>query len=173
MTKIPEDSDEISNGMNYAMFLLNIRLRTEGELRGKLKAKSYKFTQHRSEASGAGLKIIDDVIRRLKDRHYIDDQRYAEVFLENLKKYKSWGYYGVKKKLMEKKLPMPIIENVLSEGLSEEEELEIAKRFIKKANSLPLRGRAEGGVSREQRTKLARKLAAKGFRGSVVAKLVF
>ncbi len=154
-------SENENKAYEYAMFLLNIRLRTEGELRGKMGEKGYKG------------EVIDAVMGRLKDAHYVNDQRFAEVYLENLKKYKSWGYFGLKKKLMEKRLPMPLIESVLSENLSEEEELEVAKRFLKKQNSLPLRGRDKGGVSREDKSRLARKLAAKGFSGSVVSKLIF
>lgn len=151
----------IEKAYAYALFLLGIKLRTEGEIREKLKAKSYK------------LEAVDKVINQLKENGYINDENYAEVYLENLKKYKSWGYFGIKKKLMEKKLPREIIENVLAEGVTEEEELEIAKKFLKKQNSLPLRGRDKGGVSREQKVGLARKLAAKGFRGSVFSRLIF
>jgi SOS response regulatory protein OraA/RecX len=66
---------------------------------------------------------------------------------------------------MEKKLPMDIIESVLAEGMTEEEELEIAKRFIKKYE---VRSKNQA-----EKAKAARKLAAKGFRGSVVSKLIF
>src|SRR3989338_6815139 len=116
--------EENQKAYDYAMFLLNLRLRTEGELREKMRSKKYE--------SG----VVDEVIKRLKDLHYIDDQRFAEVYLENLKKYKSWGFYGIKKKLMEKRFPMPLIESVLSEGFSEEEELEVAKKFLKKQSQL-------------------------------------
>jgi len=145
--------EENQKAYDYAMFLLNLRLRTEGELREKMRSKKYE--------SG----VVDEVIKRLKDLHYIDDQRFAEVYLENLKKYKSWGFYGIKKKLMEKRLPMPLIESVLSEGFSEEEELEVAKKFIKKYE---VRSK-----NQDEKAKAARKLAAKGFRGSVVGKMLF
>ena len=156
-----ENQNSETKAYEYAMFLLNIRLRTEGELRGKMGEKGYKG------------EVVDGVMGRLKDTNYVNDQRFAEVYLENLKKYKSWGYSGLKKKKKKKRLPADIIEKVLSEALSEEEELEIAKRLLKKQNSLPLRGRDKGGVSREDKSRLARKLAAKGFRGSVVSELIF
>src|SRR3989344_6295891 len=170
--------EENQKAYDYAMFLLNLRLRTEGELREKMRSKKYE--------SG----VVDEVIKRLKDLHYIDDQRFAEVYLENLKKYKSWGYFGAKKKLMEKKLPTNIIDKVLLEGMSEEDELEIAKRFLKKleVGIKPRKaGSAPGGNYEEKpqneittssdsygaRQKLAKKLASKGFRTSVISKLVF
>ncbi|MCX6797476.1 MAG: RecX family transcriptional regulator, partial [Candidatus Doudnabacteria bacterium] len=127
--QLEEDISQ-NKAYEYAVFLLGIRLRTEGELREKLRIKPARG----GSAFGGNYndKAINEVIQRLKDQHYIDDQRYAEIFLDNLKKYKSWGYYGIKKKMMEKRLPANIIENVLSEGLSEEEELKIAERYLKK-----------------------------------------
>lgn len=148
-----EKSNQQNKAYDYAMFLLGIRLRTEGEIREKLKAKKYN------------VETIDNVISRLKENRYIEDQRFAEVFLENLKKYKFWGYYGIKKKMLEKKLPMPIIESVLSGGLSEGDELEIAKRFFKN-HELGIR-------NYEEKQKLVAKLAARGFRSSVISKLIF
>ena len=138
---------------DYALFLLGIKLRTEGELREKLKVKNYKS------------QVIDEVIVQLKENRYINDLNYAEVYLENLKKYKTFGFYGIKKKLMEKRLPSEIIENVLNEGLSEEEETKIAKRFLKNLDVV--------GLSYEEKQKFAQKLKSRGFRGSIMAKLLF
>ncbi|MEK7617683.1 MAG: RecX family transcriptional regulator [Patescibacteria group bacterium] len=157
-----DQDSQFNKAYDYAMFLLNIRLRTEGEIASKLQIKNYKF------------QIIQEVIAGLKAQRYLDDLRYAEVYLENLKKYKNWGYYGIKKKFMEKKLSSIIIEQVLTEGLSEEEELAIAKKLFTKLNSLPLRGRDKGGVmTREDKSRLAQKLKARGFRGNIISKLIF
>jgi regulatory protein len=123
-------------------------LRTEGEIREKLRIKNYE----------AG--ITDKVIEQLKENHYLNDENYAQVYLDNLKKYKTFGYYGIKKKLMEKRLPSNIIESVLSEGLGEEEEAKIANRLLKK-------------LDEADKQKLAQKLKAKGFRMGVISKLVF
>lgn len=144
---------EKEKAYDYALFLLGIKLRTEGEIREKLRIKKFE----------AG--IADGVIGQLKENRYINDQNYAEVYLENLKKYKTFGYYGIKKKLMEKRLPANIIDQVLNEGLSEEEETKIAKRFVK--------NRESGKVSYEEKQKLAQKLKSRGFRGSIIGKLMF
>ena len=154
-----EEQQQLNKGYEYAMFLLNIKLRTEGELNGKMKGKKY------NEAT------IANVINQLKENRYVDDKRFAEVYLENLKKYKSWGFYGIKKKLIEKRLPKEIIESVLSEGLSEEEELEIAKKFLKKQSQLSESSKTKTLNHQGFRAQTARKLAAKGFRGSVVGKI--
>lgn len=117
MLKQPENLDK---AYDYAVYLLSLRLRTEGELREKMKVKKYQP------------EIIELVIAKLLDSHYIDDQKYAQVYLENLKKYKNFGFYGIKKKMMEKKLPPALIEQVLQEGLPLAEELKIAGRLLKK-----------------------------------------
>jgi regulatory protein len=145
--------DNLEKAYSYAVYLLGLKLRTEGEIREKLRVKNYE------------LGIIEQVIHQLLDNHYLDDQRYAEVYLDNLKKYKTFGYYGIKKKLMEKRLPPSIIERVLSEGLSEEEELKIAKRFFKKFDL--------GSMNYEEKQKAAMRLKSKGFRTQVFGKVLF
>jgi len=146
-------SSQFSKAYDYAVFLLGIRLRTEGELREKLRSKNYE------------LGIIDTVIKQLIEQRFVNDRQYAEIFLDNLKKYKNFGFYGIKKKMMEKKLPPSIIESVLKEGLSVEEEMKIAKRFLKNYK-LQITNYGE-------KQKIALKLRAKGFRSEVIMKLVF
>ncbi len=137
---LPENKER---AYNYAIYLLGLKLRTEGEIREKLRVKGYP------------LLVIDVVVHQLAENRYLDDQRYAEIYLDNLKKYKTFGYYGIKKKLMEKRLPPNIIESVLCEGLSEEEEMKIAKRFLIKQTET-------------EKQKLAQKLKARGFRANLI-----
>lgn len=155
----------------YAMFLLNIRLRTEGELIDKMKGKNYNK------------EIIFNVISKLKNLRYVDDRRFAEIFLENLKKYKTFGYFGIKKKLMEKKLPLDIIDRLLSDNLNEREEFKIAERFLKKEgyaakNKAPenedvVYGKFGKEYGNTEKQKLANKLKSRGFRSGVIAMLLF
>jgi SOS response regulatory protein OraA/RecX len=112
----------------------------------------------------------------------LDDERYAQVFLENLKVYKNLGYYGIKKKLMMKKLPIEVITKILDEGLSIQDELKIAKRFLKKEGIVAKASGDEESSENsyntfdeeksKQKQKLSAKLKSRGFRGDVIAKLV-
>jgi len=138
---------------NYAIYLLGLKLRTEGELREKMRLKKYNA------------EVVDSVIKILYENNYLDDSRYAEVYLENLKKYKNFGFYGIKKKLMEKRLPLVIIERVLADGLAVDEEIKIAQKLIKKLGTAT--------KTQEEKQKLAQKLRARGFRNDVIAKLIF
>jgi len=167
-TKEPENKEK---AYEYAVFLLSLQLRTVGEIREKMIGRGYSSA------------VIENILDQLHQQKYLDDERYAEVYLENLKQYKNLGYYGIKKKFMLKKLPADIIGKILDEGLSVEEELKIAKRLLKKEgaavsssddteasdNTYNIYNEEQG----KQKQKLAQKLKARGFRGDVVAKLVY
>ncbi len=168
-TKEPEN---LEKAYDYAVFLLSLQLRTIGEVIEKMKNRGYPQN------------IIDEVIARLKVEKALDDERYAEVFLDNLKQYKNLGYFGIKKKFMMKKLSNDLIERVLADGLSLADELKIAKRFLKKegvivkpsANDSNAEDNTYSTYNEAQSTqkqKLAQKLRARGFRMDVIAKLVF
>src|SRR5450631_2487240 len=54
--------------MNYAAQVLTVRAQSTGELREKLKRRAEQTDD------------VDEVIRRLKDVGYLNDQRFAESF---------------------------------------------------------------------------------------------
>ena len=165
-TKEPKN---LERAYEYAVFLLSLKLRTIGEVLKKMQGRGY-----------APL-VIEEVISRLKSQKYLDDQRYAEVYLDNLKKYKNFGFYGIKKKLMDVKLPMNIIETILQSGLSLAEEEKIARRFLKKEGFAAKIKSADEEIqyrtfdeeSGRAKQKLAAKLKARGFRIEVISKLLF
>ncbi len=165
-TKEPENSDK---AYEYAVFLLSLKLRTVGEVLKKMSERGY------SE------KIIEQTIEQLKSQKYLDDQRYAEIFLENLKAYRTLGFYGIKKKFMEKKLPPHLIESVLREGYLIEDELLVAKKFLKK-EGFEVKVKLDDGQNQyntfnedasKEKQKIANRMKSRGFRGEVIAKLVF
>lgn len=166
-----KEPDNVDKAYDYAVFLLSLQLRTIGEVLHKMQKRGY------SE------KVIGEVVERLKGRHYLDDRRYAEIFLENLKAYRNFGYYGIKKKMMEKRLPLELIESVLEESLPKAEELKIGKRLLAK-EGYSIKDKEESeiqyssygeGQSEEQRQKqkMANRLKNRGFRGDVIARLLF
>jgi len=168
----PENSNGTKKAYDYAVYLLGLHLRTDGELRERMRQKGYKP------------EVIDEVIGQLVVQKFINDQQYAEIYLDNLKKYKHFGFYGIKKKLMEKRLPSEIIAGVLDDGLSIEEELKIAERFLQKNSVIARSAATKQSIGRSPRSagaslamtekqKLAQKLANRGFRSEVITKLVF
>jgi regulatory protein len=167
-TKEPENKEK---AYEYAVFLLSLQLRTVGEIRQKMEGRGYTSA------------VIENVLEQLHDQKYLDDERYAEVYLDNLKQYKNLGYYGIKKKFMLKKLSADVIEKTLQDGLSKEEELKIARRMLKK-EGVAVKSLSDEETSAisyntydegqsKQKQKIVAKLKSRGFRGDVIAKLMF
>ncbi|GAC1413358.1 MAG: hypothetical protein NVSMB66_5090 [Candidatus Doudnabacteria bacterium] len=113
-------------------------------MREKLRRKKYPENE------------IESAIQRLTELKYLDDDQYAQIYLDNLKKYKNFGYFGIKKKLKEKKILDKAIEALLKD-FSLKEETEIAKRLIFKN-------------PRKSREQMVRALQSKGFRSDVIFK---
>jgi regulatory protein len=150
----PEDVD---HAYDYALFLLNLSMRTERELREKMAKRGY-FPE-----------VIDQtVVRLLKDR-YLDDAHYAEVFIESMKRYKYYGVFMMKKRLYEKKVPKEIIEDKLSELLTEEDERDIATKYVVKEFG-PLEEVVK--YDYEEKQKVMRRLMARGFSLDIAKSLV-
>jgi regulatory protein len=152
--KKPEDHE---HAYDYALFLLNISMRTEAELREKMLMRGYYPN------------IIDEVVGRLYQDRYIDDARYAEVFIENMKRYKYYGGFMMKKRLFEKKLPKEIIEEKLNELVSTDDEKEIATRYVEKTFG-PLKEIRK--FEYEDKQKIMRRLLSRGFGLDLVKELV-
>jgi regulatory protein len=139
--------------------LLDLRLRTEGEIRDKMQQRGYV------------LDVITTVINQLKDAKYVDDTRLASVLIENYKLYKIYGFFKIKQKLMEKRLPSGLIESSLEEFFPIEDELEVAKRFIIKEFPKYLTDKEK--FTYQEKQKIGQKLQSRGFRMDVISKLVF
>ena len=80
--------DDTEHGYQYALFLLNLRLRTEGEMWTKMQTRGYYPD------------VIEQVVKQLKDEKLIDDERYIEMYIDNMKLYKYYGVFMMKKKLI-------------------------------------------------------------------------
>lgn len=129
--------------LEYAFWLLELRDRSISEMESKLRKKEFETEE------------IEKIMNFLIDKKFLDDKRFAENFVRFKKTIKPVGKYYLRGKLLEKKVPMDIIEQVLSDqpdDLSEVEEA--ADRWLKKHSS----------VSKEKiYEKLSRHLISRGF----------
>lgn len=148
MNNLTQNEELAQKAYNYATYLLGIKLRTEGELRQRMVQK------------GFGSDSIDATLQVLKSEKFLNDETYAEVYLENLKKYKQLGFFGIKKKLLEKRLSQELVNRILTQGVSEAEEEIIAQRFLVKQKA---------GI---EKSRLARRLANRGFRPAVISRVL-
>ncbi|MBI4050237.1 MAG: RecX family transcriptional regulator [Candidatus Doudnabacteria bacterium] len=133
-----------------AIALLNIRMHTTGELFQKLKQKGFQPTD------------IQEALRELEGQKFLNDQKFAEIFVENMKRYKDWGFYGIKGKLLARHIPSSMAEAALAEFFGIADEEQVARRLIGKL-------RRQG---RDTFEKLARSLQSKGFRSEVIRKVM-
>ena len=165
-TKEPENAEK---AYEYAVFLLSLKLRTIGELVEKMQKRGYVEI------------VVEKTIEQLKAQKYLNDRQYAEVFLENLKAYRNLGFYGIKKKFMEKKIPSAIIESILEEGFTLSDEEKIARRLLAKEHFEPKKKSSDeiqyttygDDAGNKQTAKLSNRLKSRGFRGTVISKLLF
>lgn len=149
-----KEPDSFTHAYEYSIFMLGLRLYTEGELLFKMKERGYE------------LSVIDKVLEELKRNNYVNDERFAEMYIDSAKRFKTYGYYMLKKKLLEKRLNSNFAEQMLDKYFSSEDEAEVAQRFI---NKLKLRE----NLSYEEKQKIAGKLRQRGFRNDSIHLVLF
>ncbi len=114
--------------------------------------------QRKLEARGYAKGSITAVLAMLSEQDYLNDSRFAEIFLDNLVKYKTFGFYGLKAKLLSRGISQEIIDGLLA-NLSVDQEVAIAQKLV--------------GRKREQDpVKLARSLSSKGFRSEAIRQVL-
>ena len=180
--KVLKKPNDYSHAYEYALFLLNLSMRTVGEMREKMLKRGYNK------------EVVEKVIATLLDLRFLDDSNYTEVFINSMKNYKSWGRFMMKKKLIEKKLDKNLIEEKLEELVSEDDEIEIALRLLQTLmSSSGLRSKTRGSsvdsirqsadrgndirenvtkLDYETKQKIMRRLAGRGFGMSVIQKII-
>lgn len=137
---------------------LGKRIHSAYELRTKLLRKKYDSD------------LINSVIDDLRNGTYIDDSKFAEVFIEEKIRLKSWGRSKLKSELAKRGVSGDVISSVLSDKFPIElEEIELAYRLAeKKYNSL----KGRNLESRKLVQKMYSYLMAKGYSFDICKKVV-
>jgi regulatory protein len=102
---------------------------------------------------------VASVIQKLQEENLIDNAQFAQAYLDELIRNKSFGFYGLKAKLMSRGIASNEAEQLLKENLSLEKEKEIALQVVERTGDL-------------DKVKLAQKLQRKGFRGDVIREVI-
>ncbi len=100
--------DELEVATQRALHFLSYRARTEQEVRQYLKKK---------EASD---EVQAEVVERLRAAHLLDDERFAEQWVENRSEFRPRGERALRMELRQKGVTDPAIEKALAE-LDEEQ----------------------------------------------------
>lgn len=129
-----------------AMHLLEKSDRTKAELRRKL------------EQSGYSANAVDAAIRYVESFHYIDDVRYAAMYIESQKAKK--GKVRLKMELLKKGIDADIIEDALEKADIQADSREIIREMLKKKRC------SKGPMDQKEKQKLYGFFMRKGFSSS-------
>jgi len=109
---------EKEGALKYAYRILRLRLRTYFEIENKLK-------QRKTDSE-----IIKFVIRTLKEQGFLDDQKFAEIWIKDRLYFRPCGRLLINKKLREKGISEKIIKKTLDKFLPFEKEKKIAREIL-------------------------------------------
>ena len=128
--------------LEYAL----LRPHSQKELRDYLKKKTLSRTirvknkktgEYQTKLKeGFDASLVEPVLARLIERGYVDDERFARLWIENRSVRKGVSQKKLRLELQAKGVAQDIIENCLSEGIRNEQE-ELAKVIAKKAKKYP------------------------------------
>jgi regulatory protein len=143
------------NAMNTAVRLLTRRDHTSFEIFQKLEQRGF----------GAG--VIDRVLVECRRLNYIDDERTARIYIDQLAR-RGFGFRRIRVKLRKKGLTGERFETILNERRAEIDECEIARKvMLKKMKSL------EGVKDPQKRKdKMYRFLYSRGFEASAISEVI-
>lgn len=112
------------------------------------------------------LSSIDSIIARLREEHFIDDERYAHAFVRDKFRYNHWGRVRISQELRMRRIDSSVIEEALKE-IPEEDNLETLRHLINNK-----RKSVKGKSDYEIRCKLIRFALGRGFIMDDITKVV-
>ena len=151
MTKTPYEKT-----FERALNLLSYKPRSLAEMRARLMEKDW-----------AEEEIVGQVLARLEELGYLNDEEFAANFANSRLAAKPIGRSRLRRDLLRKKLPSETVENALDEAYEQESEEELINRAIGKR--LRLKG---APTDREEAKKLFDYLIRRGFSYDLVIRKV-
>lgn len=142
-----EKEKNLENAKHDALRILKTRARSESELSGRLKEKGYDE------------EIVSELISELKKKGFIDDLKFAELYVSDQIELNFKGPRYVEYELKKFGIEEEIIAKVIDKVLSDADLRDVFKRF-KRAHS------------KDTDDKLFRKLVGRGFDPYTVKQLL-
>lgn len=147
-------AEESSKALNYAVNLLSRKDRTKKEIEDKLLEKGYDRG------------VIDNVLDKLKEYNYINDEVYCEKYINDKIKFSKYGKNKIKANLYAK----GVDKNIISQKIIEiDNNLEYDRALALAHKKLPSLQKYE---KIKIKSKLANHLVSKGFDYDVVNKVI-
>ena len=147
-------SEEKISVYNYGISVLSRYAKSECELRLKMKNKGFEP------------QLIDNAISTLKERKYLDDERYCEMFINDKINISKHGVRKIKEALYYKVIDKEIIEEKIKNISAESEEERAFILWEKKLLNI------KENDNRKKMAKLSNYLIGKGFEYETVNKTV-
>ncbi|MCP3739652.1 recombination regulator RecX [Rossellomorea sp. BNER] len=142
--------DDIRKGFQSAIHYLSFRMRTEKEVREYLIKKEVEET------------LVQEVIHKLHQYGYLNDEDFAQSFLNTYIRTSDKGPDWIKTELMNKGVHQDIIEKVLKsypEDLQLERAIDLTEKLVKKYKK-------ESSIQAKQKVEIS--LIRKGYRTSII-----
>jgi regulatory protein len=105
---------------------------------------------------------IDQIIEYLKSEKYVDDQRYANAFVNDKFRFNKWGKYKIKMHLKQKCISEETISNAFASISPDDYRDLLANEIKKKLSTLPKTSKFE------TKGKLYRFAAQRGFENDLI-----
>jgi regulatory protein len=149
------DNDAPSDPLNAALRMLARRPYSLGEMRRALERKFPDSDQVRT------------AISRLRELHYLDDQKFAEQYASSLVRNRAFGRGRIRRELKAKLVDYRQIEPALTQAFEETSEHDLLEQTLdKKLRTLRL------PLTRAKLATLCQSLLRRGFRGGDIIKAV-
>lgn len=161
-TLTPEEQQEIEHDEQYvqakqrALDYLAHKPRTETEVRRKLRR------QEMSEA------VMEDVVARLYELNYLDDEAYAEDYVRNRFASKAYGPDRIRRELVERGIDRHIADEAVQELFADKDLIAVAREHAEKRWARL----ADEDDPRRRKQKLYRYLRRRGFTSSTISPLL-
>lgn len=142
---------------DYAVKALGRRMRTEAELKRLMKA--------RVERGPGGEGVIQKVIGRLKEKRYLDDRSYAEIFSRLRRENDKFGQRRVRQSLGQKGVSTKIVDQVVTESYAKTDEETLARQYLD-------RKRLRKPADQKEIVRVMRRLVTAGFSIGVIYRIL-
>ena len=142
---------------DYAVKALGRRMRTQAELRRLMKS--------RAEPGECGEAAINNVLARLKEQSYLDDQSFAETYARLRQENEKFGQRRVRQSLGQKGVAPEIVNKVVEASYAQTNEEALARQHLE-------RKRIRKPENEKETARVMRRLVTAGFSTGVIYKIL-
>lgn len=142
-----EKNHALEKAKQKAFRLLSVRGRSIKELRTKLKEKGFEEP------------VVEEVIARLIEFKYLDDESFASQWAQNLAVNRLYGNRRIEVSLSEKGIDRTVIQQSITQVREEISEKQAINRLIEKK----VKGKKVKELNEKEKRRLAQNLMGRGF----------